>query len=68
MNNSDLDKLNLEKFLNRVAYFNGYDDSEWEKHGSELIDEHKQAIRELIDKKVEEAVEDALWNERVGNE
>ena len=63
MNNSDLDKLNLEKFLNRVAYFNGYDDSEWENHGSELIDEHKQAIQKLLTEAYKKGYIDGSINE-----
>jgi hypothetical protein len=55
MNNSDLDEIIFE--INpRLKQF------------PQLLLRAKQAIRELIDKKVEEAVEDALWNERVGNE
>ena len=57
MSNSNIDeigKLNIEKFLNRVAYFNGYDDSDWEKYGSELVDELKQAIQqELLKARIE---------------
>lgn len=48
LNINQIGKLNIEKFLNRVAYFNGYDNSEWEKYGNELVDELKRYIEEEL--------------------
>ena len=63
MNNLNIDKLNLEKFLNRVAYYNGYDDSDWEKYGYRLVDEHKQAIQQLLSEAYKKGYIDGSINE-----